>query len=252
MQEGFAYFDAGDRLVYCNDQYRQMHRLGPGFIKPGVRFEDIIRTNIERGNVAEAIGREEEHIRDRMERHRNPKGPIFRRLTDGSSFIINESRTSDGGYCLTMTEVTEIPQIEKDLKENEALTRRMLETSPIGVQVTTRDGTRLYANERSLEILGVTREEFVACDPESFYSDPRIRKKLKAKLYKTGNTPPTEVELVKPDGTPYFVVMSSTVLDFEGQQAHLTYLYDLTDRKKIEQDLVASRELLQALADNLP
>ena len=61
MHEAFAYFDAGDRLVFCNKQYRKMHRLGPDFFKPGIRFEDIIRTNVERGNIADAIGREEEH-----------------------------------------------------------------------------------------------------------------------------------------------------------------------------------------------
>jgi len=75
-----------------------------------------------------------------MALHRNPKGPIYRRFNDGSNFIINESRTLDGGTLFTSTEVTDLKQIEEDLREKEALTRRMLEASPVGVMITTRDG----------------------------------------------------------------------------------------------------------------
>jgi PAS domain-containing protein len=152
MQEAFAPFGADDRLVFCNETYLRLQPLGKKLIRPGVLFEDIIRANVEKGYVADALGREEEHIRDRMDLHRNPKGPIYRRFTNGSTFIINECRTPDGGTLLTSIEVTELKQIEEDLREKEALTRRMLEASPVGVLIVTRDGKHLFVNERALEI----------------------------------------------------------------------------------------------------
>ncbi len=108
LQEAFAFFDSDDRLVYCNAEYKRMHPLGHEMAKPGVKFEDIIRANVERGNIADAIGREEDYIHDRLARHRNPRNPIVRNLTDGRSVIIHETRTPDGGTCLTMTDVTEM------------------------------------------------------------------------------------------------------------------------------------------------
>ena len=152
MQEALALFGADDRLVFCNETYLRLQPLGKKLIRPGVLFEDIIRANVEKGYVADALGREGEHIRDRMDLHRNPKGPIYRRFTNGSTFIINECSTPDGGTLLTSIEVTELKQIEEDLREKEALTRRMLEASPVGILIVTRDGKHLFVNERALEI----------------------------------------------------------------------------------------------------
>ncbi len=119
MREAFARFGADDRLVFCNEAYTRLHPLGKEFIRPGVLFEDIIRTNVEKGNVADAIGREEEYIRERMDLHRNPKGPIYRRLANGSTFIINECRTPDGGVLITSTEVTELKRAEEALRSSD-------------------------------------------------------------------------------------------------------------------------------------
>jgi PAS domain S-box-containing protein len=119
LQEAFAFFDADDRLVYCNAEYKRMHPLGQEMARPGVKFEAIIRANVERGNVADAIGHEEEYIRDRIARHRNPKGPIVRQLTNGQSVIINETRTPDGGTCLTMTDVTEVRRAAEAVRLSE-------------------------------------------------------------------------------------------------------------------------------------
>ncbi|NQU60033.1 MAG: PAS-domain containing protein [Rhodospirillales bacterium] len=252
MTEGFAYFGPDDRLVFCNQAYLLIHPLGKEFIRPGVLFEDIIKTNIKNGHIADAKGREKAYIRERLELHRNPQGPIFRRLADGSTFVMNESRTPDGGTLLTLTEVTQLTQIEEELRASEALLLRMLDASPVSVQITTREGEHLYNNKRALEILGFSAEELDSINAVSYYAEPAQRKRMKDALYKTGETPPTEVELVKPDGTHYFVIMTSTLLDFEGKKAHLTYQYDISERKEAEKEISESREMLRALADNLP
>ena len=114
LQEGFAIYDSDDRLVTCNDEYLRLHPKMDDILKPGMLFEDLVRTNIERGVNADAIGHEEKHIHERMEHHRNPKGQILRTLTDGKSFIIKESRTPDGGVVVTETDVTERVRAEED------------------------------------------------------------------------------------------------------------------------------------------
>ncbi len=43
LSDGFALFDAEDRLVLCNPNYRRMHAGLADLLVPGMRFEDIVR-----------------------------------------------------------------------------------------------------------------------------------------------------------------------------------------------------------------
>ncbi|MEQ8195805.1 MAG: PAS domain S-box protein, partial [Rhodospirillales bacterium] len=115
LQEAFALYDSDDRLIVCNDEYLRLHPNSRDIMKPGMKFEDMIRRNVYSGINADALGREEEHLRERLEQHRNPKGPVIRKLTNGTWFIINESRTPEGGYCVTEIDITELKQIEAAL-----------------------------------------------------------------------------------------------------------------------------------------
>lgn len=252
LQEGFALYDSDDRLSVYNDEFVRLHSGIQDIIRPGMPFEELIKESVKRGKIADAIGREEEFIRDRIAQHLNPSDMVLRELTDGTWYIINEARTPEGGIAVTQTDITELKDAEKALRESEALTRRIMEASPVGVLIATREGRHLFVNDRALEIQGVTREELFASNAGSYYADPGLRAKLKNELYETGYTPPTEVELVKPDGEHYFVILSSTLTQFENRKAHLTYMYDITDRKQVEQDLQESQARLKAIIDTVP
>ena len=251
LQEGFSYYGPDDRLRIYNDEFSHLHSNVQDIIRPGLAFEELVRVSVMQGKVVEAIGGENKFIRERMERHRNPKGPSLRERSDGSWYIINEARTPEGGTVVTQTNITELKNAERALREREALTRQILEASPVGVLIVTREGKHLFANERALEIQGVTREQLFSADAEDYYVDSELRKTLKDDLYETGSTPPTEVELLKPDGTHYFVILSSTLTEFEGQQAHLTYLYDITEIKQAEQALRESETRTRTIVDNV-
>ncbi len=246
MQEAFAYFDADDCLVYCNDQYRQLHRLGPNFIKPGVRFEDIIRTNIEKGNVADAIGREEEHIRDRLERHRNPKGPIYRRLTDGSSFIINESRTPNGGTCLTMTEVTELAQIEEELRESRERFQALADNLPEFISMKDTEGRFQFVNKRFEEWIGVNREDVIGKTVHDLYSKEQADEfhARDREAIKSGSIKSWEIDLLYPDGKTRPIISTRfPITSSAGEVIGLgTINYDLTERKEVGEALRESEE----------
>jgi len=71
-----ALFDGDDRLVFCNDRYAEKMEVLADILKPGLTFEELIRTIVDRQPVKDAQGREEEFIRERVERHRNPTGPV--------------------------------------------------------------------------------------------------------------------------------------------------------------------------------
>jgi PAS domain-containing protein len=62
LQEGFALFDADDRLVATNEEYLRVSTGARKVLEDGGTFEDVIRANVASGTVVEALGREEEFI----------------------------------------------------------------------------------------------------------------------------------------------------------------------------------------------
>ena len=117
ISEGFALFDADDRLVVFNSKYAEIYSACAGAIEIGARFEDIIRFGAERGQYAEALGRVEDFVRERMARHRNPGSPLEQQLGDGRWLRIEEQRTEDGGVVGIRTDITGLKGREARLQQ---------------------------------------------------------------------------------------------------------------------------------------
>jgi signal transduction histidine kinase/DNA-binding response OmpR family regulator len=118
ITEGFALFDSEDRLVLCNNRYRDL--LYPGMqdmVKPGSTFEEVLRNAVKKGLIHDAADNTEEWIAARLERHRNPAGPHMQQRNSGFWLHINERKTSDGGIVATYADVTQLKLREKELAE---------------------------------------------------------------------------------------------------------------------------------------
>jgi PAS domain-containing protein len=50
MTQGLVMFDAAERMVVCNDRYREMYNLSPEVVKPGCTLREVIRHRIETGS----------------------------------------------------------------------------------------------------------------------------------------------------------------------------------------------------------
>lgn len=116
IPEGFVLYDADDRLILSNERYRQMRTEIADLIVPGARFEDIVRTAAKRGGHADAIGREEEWIAERIERHRNPTGPFEQKLSNGRWLQVNEYKTQEGDILGIRIDITERKHSEVELQ----------------------------------------------------------------------------------------------------------------------------------------
>ncbi|MCH9052797.1 MAG: EAL domain-containing protein [Proteobacteria bacterium] len=116
LQEGFGLFDADDRLVLINDEYRRINPSAQEILDRGLRYEDLLRANVKRGMIVEAVGREEEFIRERVQQHRNPKDPILRQFANGVWYLIKETRTPEGGTAITFIDITKQKQVEEQIR----------------------------------------------------------------------------------------------------------------------------------------
>ena len=118
VSEGFCLYDSEDRLVLCNSRYRELLQLGDDEDVLGRRFEEIMRSAVERGLVPEAEGRIDEWVAEVVAEHRQPSGPrIIYQPKKGLWIQINEQRTEDGSTVAIGTDITALKTAEIELSE---------------------------------------------------------------------------------------------------------------------------------------
>ncbi|MCG6659065.1 response regulator [Halomonas campisalis] len=146
LAEGFALFDADDRLVLFNTRFKEDFVTVPDVIKPGLHFEELLRTVVERGLVPPGYASPEAWVAERLERHRHPIGPFNFLRSDGRYIQISEHRTRDGEHVGVYSDITELQQYRDRLEE-------LVEARTAELQAATEK------LERSQDALRLAREE---------------------------------------------------------------------------------------------
>jgi PAS domain S-box-containing protein len=177
--DGFALYDAEDRLVVCNSRYRELFGLHPDLLRTGMPFVDILRAHVSAGRVAAAIGREDEWIAERLAQHRDSKG-LFERNIDGHWFRFSDRPTSEGGTITIFTQIDELKQREQRLRENQSILQSILDHIPVNVSITDRERRIVLLNRRLEDLYGVHQAEVVGrrvdeVRPRRYASDSAAR-----------------------------------------------------------------------------
>jgi len=115
VTEGFVLYDSRDRLVVCNERYRDLFITDPDLALPGTRFETVLREGARRGLYRVAPEALEGWIEDRLALHRDGGPPAEVQLRDGRWLRIEERRTSDGGTVGVRTDITDLKRRAMEL-----------------------------------------------------------------------------------------------------------------------------------------
>jgi len=116
ISEGFVLYDAQDRLIRCNQKYREVYSLSAPALKPGETFENILRYGIAHGQYQEALGNPEAWLAERLRKRRDISEPFEQPLGDGRWLMVSDRRTRDGGRVGIRTDITEIKRNVADLE----------------------------------------------------------------------------------------------------------------------------------------
>ncbi|HKA75247.1 MAG TPA: EAL domain-containing protein [Xanthobacteraceae bacterium] len=247
MPEAVVLCDADDRFVLWNRRYAEMypHHV---HIKPGMHFVDAVRMSLEAGLHPEAKGREEEWLAARLERHRQKHSRYEQQLKDGRWIRVDERRTSDGGSIGIRIDITE-------LKQREASFRLLFEENPIPMWVYDRETLRFVAvNEAAIEQYGYSREQFlkmalVDIRQEKDWEEVGQNVKTMGTHYRSGERTWCHR---KADGTEIDVAVFSRPLIYEGRPCSIGAIFDVTERKRAEDEVRRTREFLNTIVENVP
>jgi signal transduction histidine kinase len=117
IPEGFIIYDNDDRLVMCNEAYRSLYPHTAAALVPGARFADILRHGLAHGEIAEAVGHEEEWLEERLRQHRSPANTHEQVLADGRHILAIDRRTQSGLNAGIRLDVTPLRTAEAQLHQ---------------------------------------------------------------------------------------------------------------------------------------
>jgi len=269
--EGFALFDANDRLVLSNSMHQRMYAKNNDLMVPGVRFEEILRGSVARGQHPDAVDREDEWIKARLQRHLDPGDPIEQDRGDGQWLLICERRTSEGGIVGTWTDISRLKAQEAALiaseqrmrvaesraRAAEARLRDAIESMNEGLTAYDAQGRMVLTNRRMREIYPMLADLLT---PGARFED-FLREGVARGVFDTGGAPTEifvadhmnlpadhrkEIEIDLTDGRWLLVSRQRTS---DGGTVHVRT--DITRLKQHEQALRESEERLRGMLREL-
>ena len=239
IPEGMALLDADDRYVMWNRPYEEMY-ADTGNFTPGMSFEEALRAGLSRGQYADAVGREDEWLAQRMARHRQPESSHEQRLSGGRWLRVEERRTANGGSVGVRIDIT-------DLKQREASFRLLFEGNPIPMFVCHASTSELLAvNDSAVTHYGFTRDQLLVMSVRDLCPGEARDKVLQ--IVETGQI----CRHIKANGDPIEVEIYSKPLTYSGTPAIFFAAIDVTERLAAERHLRTQKLRTDAAISNMP
>jgi PAS domain S-box-containing protein len=249
LPDGFVYFDADDRMVMCNDRYREFYPLSAEAMVPGARFEDILRRGLQRGQHLPAIGREEEWLAERLASRETTISDLEQKLFDGRWLRVIERRTPEGGRVGMRIDVTA-------LKRAEARLASIIEGSRVGVWEYSSITDSSTSNAQWAHMLGYDPDETATLSSESWraivHPDDLARIDEVMKPVRGRQVDRVEYEYRMRHRAGHWVWVLTRARATWGADGSLTVAgvnVDITERKALEAELEAERDYLARLME---
>ena len=157
-------------------------------------------------------------------------------------------------YDGVIEDVTERKRAQKAIRESEEKFRTLADQSPNMIFIN-RKGRVIYANKQCEEMMGYTREDFCSPDFDFFkLIAPETREAVKAgyaQHVQGKEVAPYEYTLITSAGRRIDALLASKLINYEGAQAILGTVTDISDRKRAERERQGNLERLQKLIEGI-
>ncbi len=150
-------------------------------------------------------------------------------------------------------DITERKMAEKDLQLSEARYRTLVEKAFEGI-IVIQDGNIVFANPRAYEIINYPRDrteprpfmDFIQEEDRGTVIDRHLRRLKGEQLEEV-----YPIRLIDRQGNIKWAQISTTLIDWEGKPATLTFLADISERKRAEEALQGSEKRVKMKLDTI-
>jgi len=166
--------------------------------------------------------------------------------------ILRDEHGAPSHLAGIITEITNRKQAEELLRQSEEQYRLLFESAGEGILLAQGDMIK-FANTALEEILGYPRDiittktfsSFIHPDDRAMVFDRHMRR-MRGETIETGY----RFRIISADGTVRWLHITSQVISWEGIPASLSFVMDITDHKRAEDELRESEERYRNLFEN--
>ena len=177
----------------------------------------------------------------------------FKRI-DGSLFdglLSMEHINFSGRDCIMswIHDITQRKKMEEQLKEGERRFRNILDSSSVAVAVAgMKSGKIVYANGELGKLFDQEAADFIGQDAGQFYTDLEVRSEVLAEMAQKGFVDRKDMTFQRSDGSTFDGLISLGIVEYEGSPANIAWIYDISDRKRMEVDLRSAKDAAEDAA----
>ncbi len=232
LEVAFALFDADDRLLYCNKQFKSTHHVISDIMDTGMLWPIFMR-EARRTGTGNGLSRIDAHLVSGSE-----KTLKFDATRPGDRWIrLRMQPMNDGSFILTETDITEAHIASEIQAEAEGLLRRVLDASGALILMSSLNDRRIvYRTKAHREFMGKINTV------TDIYANMDDRSDFLADLLSTGTLEGHEVRLIKADGTDFPARLSGRLIEYEGEEVIVTSMMDMTQHYAQRDELAQQRE----------
>jgi len=265
QQEFASLFKSSPEVLVYTDEKSNILDINSRFTELfGYTLEEIKGRNIDDGMIHPSDKIEEGKELGRIASSKGYfKHETIRKKKDGTLFpvsIYGSNVSIDGqlkGMLVIYIDTTERQNMLDKLEENEEKYRNLFENMPGGYYRTNREGNFIMINPEGVKLFGYNSLEGILGKniAQHFYAAPEERKKYLKELEKNkGNLKDFELTLKKKDST--LLVISDTSHFYYDEDRNIAgvegVFMDITERKKVEENLRKSQQEFASLFKSNP
>ena len=244
LPQGVVFLDADGRYILWNEQYAEIYATSADLLEPGERFADTLRVGIARGDYPDALGREEDWLKERLALLDAPASRHEQRLANGRHILIEERKTADGGTIGLRVDIT-------DLRESEEAFRLLFERNPVPTLVyDIHSGQVRSANPAASSFFGYDGVEMNGLAIRHLFVDHEWDA-AEAMLADDHGDADRVWQMRLRDGRTTETMLATRLSQLEGFDATIVSVFDITERRRIEQRMahMATHDELTGLAN---
>jgi len=245
LSEGFALYDADDRLITCNSRYREFNEICSDILVPGMPFRKLVLTSAERNIYSGGMDEVQAWLKEHeANRYASYGGGFEFKQSDGRWLLYSNQPTRQGGMVVTLNDITKRKEMERAIRDSEDSVRTILEASPVPLtMIRADDGQIIFESPVAQTIFRYDASEGHG-SVLSRWKNPGERANYLKQLRRTGAVDGLEVERWRADGTTFRGALSSRLINYRGEEVIISSIYDLTDRLAMEEEMARQREVL--------